>query len=499
MRLMNLTISLNKIQLRHVTALLIFFWTAPCFSKIDNSALDKKFSSIKSAEHSVIFSRVSDGKPLYELGADSTLSPASVTKVLTSAASLYYFGPAYTFKTPIYYSGKFEKGKISGDLFIKGNGDPFLVSELLWQMAVDLRHLGVREIGGSLVIDNSLFDDENRDDSRINSTNKSSHAYDAPVSAFAVNFNTIAVATAGSRPGKPAFSSISPFPMKSVKLINKTTTTKGDQSSGVTLTRNSSNDGGVSLISGGSIGVEAPLKKLYRSVGDPAVSSGDYVSGFLREADIKLRGKIKRGLTPADATLLYEISGYEMRKIAQGLNTFSNNFIADMLTKRLASAFYKPDSPDQPRSGDLSNGAKVLERFLQQDIGIKGDIKILNGSGLSTENRVSSRQILAVLNWMEKRGDLFPDFLASLPATGWDGTVKKRLKNSEHLAGIIRAKSGTLTEPITVAALAGYFRHPKEGWVSFSIISNGREGKGQPGLLELRNLQDDVLKGILSE
>jgi D-alanyl-D-alanine carboxypeptidase/D-alanyl-D-alanine-endopeptidase (penicillin-binding protein 4) len=100
---------------------------------------------------------------------------------------------------------------------------------------------------------------------------------------------------------------------------------------------------------------------------------------------------------------------------------------------------------------------------------------------------------------MENRGDLFPDFLASLPANGWDGTVKKRLKNSEDLAGIIRSKSGTLTEPITVAALAGYFRHPKEGWVSFSIISNGRIGKGQPGLMELRNLQDEVLKGVLSE
>jgi D-alanyl-D-alanine carboxypeptidase/D-alanyl-D-alanine-endopeptidase (penicillin-binding protein 4) len=482
-----------------IFASLVFSFSSISVAGFDTSYLSKKFSATKAADHSVIFSRISDGKTLFELGADTQLSPASVTKVITSAAALYYFGPAFNLKTPVYYSGKLDKGKITGDLFIKGNGDPFLVSEILWQMAVDLRHLGVREIAGSLVIDNSLFDDENRDESRLNSTNKSSHAYDAPVSAFAVNFNTIAVATAGTKPGKLALAGVSPFPMNNAKLVSRTSTTKGDSSGGVTLTRNSAPNGGVSLISGGTIGVDAPLKKIYRSVGDPVVSSGDYVVGFLKEAGIRIRGKVKSGAISADAKLIYELSGYEMRKVTQGLNTFSNNFIADMLTKRLAAGFLKPESPDLPGSGSLAGGARVLSQFLEREVGVKGEFKILNGSGLSTENRLSSRQVLSVLNWMEKRGDLFPDFLASLPATGWDGTVKKRLKQSESLAGIIRAKSGTLTEPITVAALAGYFRHPREGWVSFSIISNGREGKGQPGLMDLRNLQDDVLKGILSE
>jgi D-alanyl-D-alanine carboxypeptidase/D-alanyl-D-alanine-endopeptidase (penicillin-binding protein 4) len=105
---------------------------------------------------------------------------------------------------------------------------------------------------------------------------------------------------------------------------------------------------------------------------------------------------------------------------------------------------------------------------------------------------------MTVLNYMESRGELFPDFLASLPANGWDGTLRKRINRDDDMAGQIHAKSGTLTEPITVASLAGYFRHPKEGWVSFVMIGNGREGKGQPGLQDLRNLQDDVLKGVFS-
>ncbi len=478
-------------------ALLLSLLVIPdAYAGLDKAALNKQFATIKTADHGVIFTRVSDGQTLYENNADALMSPASVTKIITSAAALAYFGPAYSFKTPIYYSGKFAAGTISGNLYIVGNGDPFIISEILWQTAVDLKHLGVREITGHLIIDNGLFDDETRDDSRKNSTQKSSHAYDAPVSAFAVNFNTIAVATAPTSPGRPALSGVTPFPLAHVKLAGRSLTGKGDQNSAVTLSRQTSPDGGVVLTAGGVIGSDAPIKKLYRSAGDPSVAAGDYFLGFLREAGIKVRGKVSQGSRPTTAKFLYDISGYEMRRMAQGLNTFSNNFIADMLTKRLGAAFAVDESSDAPGSGTLANGVKVLSQFLRGDVGIKGDHTILNGSGLATENRLSARQIITVLNWMEKRGELFPDFLASLPANGWDGTLKKRVKKLDSMVGQIHAKSGTLTEPITVAALAGFFRHPKEGWVSFAIISNGREGRSQPGLMDVRNLQDDVLKLI---
>lgn len=463
---------------------------------VDKAELSRKFSSIKSAAHGVIFTRLSDGKILFEQGADDLMSPASVTKVITSAAALTYFGPAYSFKTPVYFTGKIDKGRLAGDLIIQGSGDPFIVSEILWQTAVDLRHLGIREITGAVIIDNQLFDGESRDESRLNSTQKSTHAYDAPVSAFAVNFNTVAVATAPDTPGKIALTSVTPFPLRHVRHTGKVSTGKGDQSAGVSLSRNTTPDGGIALASGGVIGADSPIKKLYRSVGDPDVAAGDYVLGFLGDAGIKCLAAARTGKTPTNAKPLYEITGYDMRRITQGLNTFSNNFIADMLTKRLGAAFGNPQNPDMPGSGTLRAGISILSSFLRNDVGIKSAFKIYNGSGLSTENRLSARQIAGVLNWMEKRGDLFPDFIGSLPASAWDGTLKKRLKKADDLAGQVRAKSGTLTEPITVAALAGYFRLPEDGWVSFVMIGNGIEGKSQPGLLDVRNLQDDVLKGL---
>lgn len=460
------------------------------------SSIQRRLESIKSAEHSVIFSRLRDNKVLFEMNADTLLSPASATKVLTSAVALSYFGPAFSFKTPIYYTGKIEKNKILGDIFIKGNGDPFLVSEIIWQAVTDLKHLGIREITGSLVLDQTLFDSEVRDDSRQESAQKSSHAYDAPVSAFAINFNTFAVATAPTVKGRLALSEVTPFPLRRVKFSSKTITTTGSDNSQVTLTRSSLPNGGVSLRGAGTIGVNATLKKLYRSAADPNVAASDYFLGFLEKAGIRIVGRSKTGKTPEAAKRLYDISGFEMRRIVQGLNTFSNNFIADMLTKRLGAAFSNASQSDAPGSGTMASGVKVITEFLRDDVGIKSDFKIFNGSGLSTENRLSARQILTVLNYMESRGELYPDFLSSLPANGWDGTLRKRMGKDNALAGQIHAKSGTLTEPITVASLAGYFRHPTEGWVSFVMISNGRDGKSQPGLLEVRSLQDEVLKGI---
>ena len=112
---------------------------------------------------------------------------------------------------------------------------------------------------------------------------------------------------------------------------------------------------------------------------------------------------------------------------------------------------------------------------------------------------MTARQIVDVLAYMEQKMDLFPDFLASLPATGWDGTMKKRFRNQNlgPLRGLFRAKTGTLTDPIVVSALAGYFRHEKHGLVAFCIIENGKNGAKQPPVTEIRERQDNVLAAML--
>jgi D-alanyl-D-alanine carboxypeptidase/D-alanyl-D-alanine-endopeptidase (penicillin-binding protein 4) len=171
-----------------------------------------------------------------------------------------------------------------------------------------------------------------------------------------------------------------------------------------------------------------------------------------------------------------------------------------MLVKRLGAAFPKSGSPDAQGSGTYANGIAVLTDFLKTDVGIKGSFVLENGSGLATENRLSARQVVDVLAYMEKRMEVFPEFLASLPATGWDGTLKKRFGAGDagEMKGLFRAKSGTLTEPVAVAALAGYFRHPKHGLTAFCILENGNKGETQPAITDLRDKQDQVLVAFMN-
>jgi D-alanyl-D-alanine carboxypeptidase/D-alanyl-D-alanine-endopeptidase (penicillin-binding protein 4) len=468
---------------------------------LDSSSLEKLLSGIKVSQ-SVLITRLSDGKVLWEKDADQLVSPASVTKVITSAAALAKFSPVHTFKTPLYYTGSRQNDRIAGDLVIVGDGDPFLISEKLWQLAADLKNMGIKEFAGDLVIDSSLFDEEVRDESRMDSARLSHNAYNAPISAFGVNFNTLAVTVApNTGVGRPALVSIDPYPLRDLVIENNIQTAKAGVVRQIDIKRRTKR-GQDKLVASGTIAVDAPLQKVYRSVGDPLSASGEYVKAFLKNEGVIVRGKVRAGRKPEGSTFLMELESYEMRRIVAGLNTFSNNYIADVLLKRLGAAFPRQGEADAPGQGTFANGLAVLTDFLRKDVGIKTDFVLKNGSGLDTENRLSARQVVGILAFMESRMDLFPEFLASLPAAGWDGTLKKRLKktgDTEALQGLFRAKTGTLTEPVTVASLAGYFRHPKHGLVAFCVLENGQEGLAQPSLKELRERQDRLMAVLLGE
>ncbi len=456
----------------------------------------------QSMTQSVLVTRLSDGKTLYEKDADQLVAPASVTKVVTTAAVLAKFSPVHTFKTPFYFTGARKNDKIMGDLIAVGDGDPFLVSEKLWQLAADIKNLGIREFTGDLIIDNSLFDAEARDEGRMDGAKSSHNAYDAPVSAFAVNFNTFAVAIApGSQAGRPASVSLDPYPLRNVIVDNNVRTNKAKAGKSLDVKRLGDGHKEERLTVNGTIGADMPMQKIYRSVGNHVTAAGEYVKAFLKQEGVIVRGNIKEGRKPEGATLLVELESYEMRRIVAGLNTFSNNFIADVLVKRLGAAFPKSGPAGAPGSGSFANGIKVISDFLKKDVGIKSDFVLENGSGLATENRLSARQVNDVLAYMERHMELFPEFLASLPATGWDGTLKKRFGKGDtaDLKGLVRAKSGTLTVPVAVAGLAGYFRHPKHGICAFTLLENGQKGESQPSITDLRDKQDQVLVAFMNE
>lgn len=448
---------------------------------------------------SVRFVRLSDGQPLVSFNENLALTPASSMKVVTVAAILETFSPAFNFKTRFFHTGTRKGDTITGDLIVVGDGDPFIVSEMLWQLAADFSHMGIRKIEGNIIIDNSLFSESGRDDSRMEGALSSTHAYDAPVSAFGVNFNTIAIAVAPNpNGGGTALSALDPYPLNGFSIVNQINTSPNGRTN-LNAMRLSKKDGTELRVSG-SITKDQAVAKVYRSIDSHVNASGEYLRSFLAGRGIRVTGGIKEGVVPTHATLLYTLESYPMSKIVAGLNKFSNNFIADVLMLRLGAERPLSGAPRRAGSGTYQNGLAVINRFLAEQVKTIGGYKIVNGSGLSTGNRLSARHLTDVLMYASKKMELFPEFLASFPASGWDGTLKNRFDEpgTSMLSGKVRAKTGTLTQPVSVSSLAGYVRHPKHGFVAFAIIQNGIPGKPQPAIDGLRRSQDALLLSFMN-
>ncbi len=126
---------------------------------------------------------LSTGKQLESHNPDLSLTPASITKIISTYAMLRTWKPDYQLKTEIY--GDLSGNTVRGDLVIKGGGDPFLTSERIWLMTQDLRKIGVMRVTGRLRIDQSAFDGQRYGTGWENTSADTT----PPIAALAVNFD----------------------------------------------------------------------------------------------------------------------------------------------------------------------------------------------------------------------------------------------------------------------------------------------------------------------
>ena len=101
---------------------------------------------------------VDDDEPLVALHADQFLNPASVIKLVTTAAALDLLGQGYRWSTQVMYRGNIEGNSLNGDLYSRGNGDPYLTPERFWRLLNRIFIVGINHITGDVLIDNSYFE-----------------------------------------------------------------------------------------------------------------------------------------------------------------------------------------------------------------------------------------------------------------------------------------------------------------------------------------------------
>lgn len=458
-----------------------------------NEFQSKLALSDSSSLASVQVVRLRDKKILFDHNSGASLVPASVVKLVLSSYLLRKLGPYFTSSTDFFYLAKRTAKKAHGNLYVRGGGDPNFVTESATIAAIKIKAMGFEEFTGDLVVDVSLFSDQAINSARSSIVEQASHAYDAGVTAFGLNFNTVAVNISPGPVGKLANVSLDPFPIPSVHITNnlqsKSTATKKLQ---VLRERVGTSSYRTELIVNGEISVADPLRTVYRSTNAPIIHSGETLQAIFASLGLKVHGRIKVGNLPKDAHLIYSHPSRPLSELIKGLNLYSNNYVADTLLK-LADATVAGH-------GSYAGGVKRLRAYLQDLVG-GSKFKLFDGSGLSSHNRLCAADLVTVLADMAKDFKVFPEFISSLPVAGKNGTLSKRFTaklGKGALLGQIRAKTGSMNNPVAVSSLAGYIEHPLHGLLAFAILQNGRQLGRQPSVLEMRKRQEYALMALLN-
>lgn len=408
------------------------------------------------------------GQVLYERSADLSMSPASNTKLITVAAALDEFGPAHTFQTQILADGLDANGELAGGalkspLYIKGGGNAFLLYEDFLGWANRLRLKGVRKIDGGIVVDNTLFAGE--DLPPLFDTKNEDAAYRAPIGALSVNFNGVTVLVdPGKKAGDAPTYRFVPA-NKHIQVVNRATTSNGRRRNitvtSETIPPTADTEIGTRIVLSGSIGLDArTFQSRRKRIDNPAQFAGAVFVEALNAVGIEVADtKIKTGKTPGSAKVMVNHASQPLSYIALATNKWSNNFMSEMLLRLLGT------TRDRPATWAASEAA-VFD-FLKKSGIDTTDLIVKNGSGLYDGNRTSPRQFVALLRFMDTHR-WAPEFRASLPISGVDGTLQRRLEDAS-VRGKIRAKTGTLNES---AALSGYLRTATNREIAFSIIFN---------------------------
>lgn len=401
---------------------------------------------------------LASGATLYARNAELAQNPASNVKLVTTAAALALLGPEHRYVTRVYAGARALHGHtIEGDLYLRGGGDPSLITADLYQLASDLRALGITRITGGLVLDTSHFD---RDELPPGFDQKQELvAYRAPGGALSVNFGTYVVLTRpGVKEGEPAHAAVDP-PVPSIALVNKATTEAGARTRLRVAVEPAAKGHGLEVVLEGSIGVEAEPAEYRYPVASPADYSAEVFALMLRQRGIKLgKSTVTVGTTPEDARRLAIVRSQPLSVLVRSINKLSNNYMAEHMLKTLA--------PEPPQS--YAAGLARVQAWLKE-IEVPGELRLGNGSGLYDTNRISPVQLTHLLARVHRDFRIAGDFLASLPIAGADGTLRSRLQDT-GAERFVRAKTGTLDQ---VSALSGYAGALGKPPIAFSILISG--------------------------
>ncbi|MEM1117795.1 MAG: D-alanyl-D-alanine carboxypeptidase/D-alanyl-D-alanine-endopeptidase [Bacteroidota bacterium] len=415
------------------------------------------------------------GRVVLSRNADKNLLPASNLKLFTAAVALDRLGPTYRYTTELYHLGSVSpEGTMTGDLVIRGSGDPTFGSEgygdPLEDWAEALYEAGVRRFTGRIIGDDDVFEDA-RYGAGWDVTHIATESYAPAAGGLAWADNLVEIEIAGTTPGQPVRFASDP---EGFVTVRGEVLTRSRGGAGLDVERTLGTDeftlrGGVPARYRGTLRVPVANPTLYavHAFADRLGEAGIDVSrAALVDVDDLATGLDYSGSEPLQAYV-----SPLMSEIVERINRESDNLYAEQVFRTIGG-------------GTVDRAADRVEAFVEA-AGAEADGLILaDGSGLSRKDMVTPASLAAVLRAMRDHpaGGVFR---ASLPEGGGEGST---LRN--RLSGVpVRAKTGSL---LAVRCLAGYVDGPDGTPYVFVLMANNYTTRGR----SISRAQDEIVRAI---
>jgi len=413
------------------------------------------WAKTRKAELGFALRDIGSGRELLAEGAGRALNPASNQKLVTAAVALSELGVDYRYHVGIW--GKIDAG-VASRLVIRSSGDPTFRYEELRAFAQQLVTLGLKQVSGDILVDQSAFDDHYTPPAFDQQPDEWA-AFRAPVSAVSLDKNTTTLHVFPTRAGDLARVEFEPPGYVSVQGDVRTEKGKKRDHVGLTLRPRGFLLG--AQVSGGIPEGDAQVH-ITRRIENPELYAGIVLRHVLTSLGVEVRGQVVRGGLLVRAQL-HEEHAAPLAELVPLLGKASDNFYAETVFKSLAAV--KRGKPGTAEAAALVE----LEWLKAQKLADEGT-KITNGSGLYDANRISARTLTRLLEIAYLDPAISRAYAEQLAVGGVDGTLHNRFF-AQRSRRSIRAKTGTLNK---VTALSGYVLGPdQETSVAFSILVNG--------------------------
>jgi D-alanyl-D-alanine carboxypeptidase/D-alanyl-D-alanine-endopeptidase (penicillin-binding protein 4) len=462
------------------------------------------------------------GKVLYQQNAEKLFTPASNTKLFTTAAALALIGPDYTFKTSVETTGVLDThGRLNGDLVLIGRGDPNLSGrelpydlrtqrndhpiKVLEDLADSLVQKGLKYVDGDIVADDSYFAFERYGEGW--SQDDLVWGDGAPVSALTINDNVVFVnILPADRAGERAFVTIAPF-ADYYRVDNRILTTPAGTTRRIFFNRE---PGSTSLTLWGEIPIDDRGANEALAIEDPAAFASALFRSLLEKRGVTVYGRDRSrhtelaGLSTFSVTATAEARGgegdrprfgtenqnlvlasFESKPLLEDIrviNKVSQNLHAEILLRLLGR--------QRGTSATVESGLEVVRGFLTR-AGVPSEQYLFyDGSGLSRQNLVTPHAVTELLSyaWKQPWGPAFQD---TLPVAGIDGSLADRLRGTPA-QGKVHGKTGSLGG---VKTLSGYATTTRGDQVAFSILTNNLTAPSK----KVTDAIDDILVQMVDD